>query len=375
MKHYLLSLLLLSSLHSMAQPAAEEYFDKNGRVGIKLENGTVVVPGKYEWLSPRFKKALLSEGLSYFRLNKKFGFIDAKGNERIPARYHKTWDFSDGWAKVEQAPGLDVFIDKQGNEYILNTDYDTCADYFSNGLLAVKKNGKWGFMNKKSKLIVPYQYDAVSDFKDSMAPVSNGGTGKHNPSFNINSYRGKWGFINTAGKLAIPMQYEATKFFSEGLCAVEPINNNSRPKWGFINKQGEMVIPAQYDIVGEGFSDGMAAVGKDLMHAVIRYRWTFINKKGEAINNFSYDYVEPFSNGIALVNIGGKGSVTFTGGQWGFIDRSGKPLFPFISCARIFGDGAMLARSGSVEVWLKETPSAPGDIYRINIKGERIKTP
>lgn len=35
---------------------------------------------------------------------------------------------------------------------------------FSNGLWAVKQDGKWGFVNTTDKVIIPFQYKSVSSF-------------------------------------------------------------------------------------------------------------------------------------------------------------------------------------------------------------------
>ena len=41
---------------------------------------------------------------------------------------------------------------------------DECY-YFSDGLAKVKKNGRWGFIDKNGRVVVPIEYDYVDDFR------------------------------------------------------------------------------------------------------------------------------------------------------------------------------------------------------------------
>jgi hypothetical protein len=65
---------------------------------------------------------------------------------------------------------------------------------------------------------------------------------------------GKWGFIDKTGKEIVPPMYDHTWGFHEGLAAVE-LNN----KWGFIDKTGKLIVPPMYDF-SFGFQEGLARV-------------------------------------------------------------------------------------------------------------------
>lgn len=45
---------------------------------------------------------------------------------------------------------------------------------FSEGLAAVQKNGKWGFINTAGKVVIPFKYDEALDFDDDIAEVMQG---------------------------------------------------------------------------------------------------------------------------------------------------------------------------------------------------------
>jgi hypothetical protein len=113
------------------------------------------------------------------------------------------------------------------------------TDKFSEGLTAVKLNGKYGFIDRTGREIIPFRYDDAGVFSEGLAKVR------------IN---GKWGFIDRMGKEAIPSIYDNVGSFSEGLVAAQ-----SNGKYGFIDKTGKEIIPFKYDDAGS-FSDGLARV-------------------------------------------------------------------------------------------------------------------
>ena len=97
----------------------------------------------------------------------------------------------------------------------------SCLPAFSEGLAAIKMGGKWGFIDKTGKVVIPPQFDIVLCFSEGLAPIGMGG---------------KWGFIDQTGKIVIPPQFDAVRWFSEGLAAIE-----MGGKWGFIDKKGRTI--------------------------------------------------------------------------------------------------------------------------------------
>ncbi|WMJ23061.1 WG repeat-containing protein [Paludicola sp. MB14-C6] len=108
--------------------------------------------------------------------------------------------------------------------------------------------------------------------------------------YSVTSYRGLYGFM-TKGKLITPLVYECVHPFSDGLAAVKKDG-----VWGYINETGKVVIPCQFS---------------DLFEANIRFGSNYYEK--EILYNFS--------SGYAAITKGGK---------WGYIDKTGKEITPFI---------------------------------------------
>ena len=88
-------------------------------------------------------------------------------------------------------------------------------------------NGKWGFINKVGKEVIPYKYDDAWGFSEGLARVK------------LNN---KWGFIDNTGKEVIPCKYDETRNFFEGLATVQ-LNG----KYGIIDKTGWEVVPIIYE--------------------------------------------------------------------------------------------------------------------------------
>ena len=133
----------------------------------------------------------------------KLGFTDLNGEEKLPPTYEKSEDilsyrFHNGMMKVKKN-GMFGFIDKNLKE-VVEFKYDD-ARPFQNGFAAVKKDGAWGFVSKDGKQKVPCVYRRVSDFTNGLAAVlgENGllsiplmFDNKDNPTFNEDGVCTTW---------------------------------------------------------------------------------------------------------------------------------------------------------------------------------------
>lgn len=64
-------------------------------------------------------------------------------------------------------------------------DYRILSPYFAEGVINVAKAGKWGFIDKTGKIIIPFQYDHASAFSKGAALIKN---------------NNEWFYINKQGK-------------------------------------------------------------------------------------------------------------------------------------------------------------------------------
>ena len=179
-------------------------------------------------------------------------------------------------------------------EIIIHPKYDFISTFSSEGIAAVLKKGKWGYINKKGQEIIIPESEYVSEFRHGRGVVSKKGSiaivdVNGQPLTIENSY--SWFFIDKEEPLI--------SVYKDG-------------KWGMINIDGKEIIPPKYSnsIV---FSDGLASVK-------LNNKNLYIDPKGDIKLVNSYDYSSPFKYGRAIIEINDR---------QGVMDRSGKVLFWF----------------------------------------------
>ncbi|MDO5090957.1 MAG: WG repeat-containing protein [Cardiobacteriaceae bacterium] len=190
---------------------------------------------------------------------------------------------------------------------------------FGDGLLAVEKNGRWGFINRQGRLVIPAEYEETNGFAESKAAVK---------------LDGLWGVIDTSGKLLVQPRYQSAHRYFSGLLPVSKNGKNfialdhrghetALPLWhsvpptplihfhsddlkktGYKDHSGNIVVPARYDKGERHFSDDMAAVKKG-------EHWGFIDADGN--ERIAPRYTIPsgqwrltFNDGLAKVALDGQ---------------------------------------------------------------------
>src|SRR5690606_21793504 len=97
----------------------------------------------------------------------------------------------------------------------------------------------------------------------------------------------KWGAINPYGKLTTEVKYDNVSLVKDYMAHIE--GNEIRSQL----EQGKK--PDKYTSMGR-FADGFVSVG-------VNGKYGFINANGREITPLKYDYIEPISEGTALVAI------------------------------------------------------------------------
>ena len=89
----------------------------------------------------------------------------------------------------------------------------------------------------------------------------------------LDDYLTKYGYVDKKGKVVIEPQYENAKSFSHGLAGV-CVNG----KWGFIDKTGTLVIDTLFDDVGYMSKNGVCPVKTSMKQAdQIIIEWKFLS--------------------------------------------------------------------------------------------------
>jgi hypothetical protein len=307
-------------------------------LGFIDNGGNLIIPEIYE-TDYYNNHQEFSEGLVSVKKDGKWGYINKNGDVRIPFTYDFAEKFKNGIARIK-FNGMTGFIDKEDNlitplyqEEDFDDEYGEDFNFkFSEGLLNVRKDDQWGYVNELGKLVVPFKYDAAMHFHNSIAAVSK---------------KGKWGLIDKNGKTVIPFLYQQIRRSHDSTISAK-LNNN----WGLIDQQGNTIIPFKYDNL-RWFQAGFAIANKNHRFGIvsqtgettmpfgisqIRYphykqeaniglipvlmndKWGFVDLDGNIAVPCIYDVVNSFSSGLAAVCYNGK---------CGYINMKGETVIPY----------------------------------------------
>ncbi len=108
----------------------------------------------------------------------------------------------------------------------------------------------WGYIDKENKTYIPFQFEEARDFDFGYAIVKK---------------EGKYGYINITGQMVIPCDYESVTNFGSNIFAVAKQNG----KYGYINRLGVTVVPFVFEDARAFSSNGVAPVKKDSKWGII----------------------------------------------------------------------------------------------------------
>jgi hypothetical protein len=305
-------------------------FEKNGQVGFIDDRGEVKIPPKFDvgW----FAEEDFVEGLSPARSGRNWGFIDTKGNWAIKAKYMRVEPFSEGLAAVighRQGSGHPfAYIDKNGATIIRLPEDVYRAHPFSEGMAAVSTfEDKFGYIDRTGKLTIPYQFEVAGPFREGLAAVVFGGRCYVEARNDSPRYM-------SLGGVHLLSSDELDAFIA-GTAAMSspgvPPFITERCGEGFIDKTGKIVFRLQG---ARDFSEGLAAV-EDLG------KWGFIDRNGTFRVSLQFEDARSFCNGLAPARVDGK---------WGYIDSAGQwKIRPEFKEADEFSDGLASADSGYID--------------------------
>jgi hypothetical protein len=229
------------------------------------------------------------------------------------------------------------------------------AYYFSEGLAVVKKGGKYGAINIKGEIVIPFEYTDLGSFSCDMAYASLDGI---NYGYIDSKNNRVIDFIYTSSSgsfsegYAITSKGEFDYFYiidiygneilkrrtSEGLDYVGKFSEGLLQYYrtyidADFGKTGEYVIDEKYRIEGyhqlahypSSFSCGRAVypfpydvnAGEDLFRSELWYK-SYIDHNGDVITDKKYEEAESFSENLAVVKLDGKTGVIDLNGDFVF---------------------------------------------------------
>lgn len=169
---------------------------QDGDWGYATGDGTLAI-------APRFERAdRFVEGRALIRRDGRYGFIDTSGTAVIPPTYAAARPFSEGRAPV-RPDSLWGFVDRAGTMVVEpqfrwagRPAVDSLSpaapeslapgpeasgptlvppvgssSYFSEGRARIRRDGRWGFIDRAGTVVIPPRFDRAWDFHDGLARV------------------------------------------------------------------------------------------------------------------------------------------------------------------------------------------------------------
>jgi hypothetical protein len=255
-------------------------------------------------IAPQFTEAgLFHEGMAYVAIddqrtgNTLYGYINKAGKQVIPCQFEDARDFSCGRAAVKKN-GKWLYIDQHGqmaldNSFVwVDSLFERAANgstkvsstevnpkEFKNGLLLVAKgNAKYGYVDTTGKTVIPFIYNVAYNFSEGIAIVS-----------------------NEAIKPKLEAGYDSLSKFYNNLPDGSP-----QLIYKAIDVSGKLLFTMEKDMKGvKAFSNGMAIFYNDGEKSQSSL-FGFINKAGTIIFPAKFQ-TQPaeFGGGISFVQIDG----------------------------------------------------------------------
>lgn len=275
-------------------------------------------------------------------LTGKWGFRKANGDV-VPAIYDTITGFRDGVAQVSlvgpDGQLLHGLMDADGR--LIASPQFAHIRPLRDGLWAVEKDGKWGFIGKdfgEGNYSVAPQFDKVGPLGDGNVPVGViGQDGKM-----------KYGFVDQSGRPINNESYDRVFPFQNERAAVQV-----GQKWGVIDQNGNTVVPPAYDrIDARASSQGTMTIGVRQQDG--SYKYGQIDRYGNPLNQPQFDAVKGYSEDLAAAQLSGK---------WGYIDGTGRWVVQ-----------PQFARADSFSRGAAKVQDATG-IYYVDPQGNRVPAP
>jgi hypothetical protein len=285
--------------------------EHDGKWGMINRKNDTLIPCKYDGID--FLENTNNRIVRVYIQEPKYGLVDTLGQLTVGAMYDEIGLFSEGRLAVKRS-GMWGFVNSDGLE-VIPCRFREVMD-FSEGLAAVKLGRSWGFIDKQGNVEIDFKYRRAGNFKDGLAWVfSDEGVG----------------YINRKNEFVIEPQFEKAYDFHRGVARVVVKN-----KYALIDQRGRFLIRPRYSDIQPFDHHGLAIVryGND------NIRYGLINLKGELITSIHFRQIDVFNEGLAAVK---------DKDGYGFIDTSGKVVIPCIySKVSNFSEGrAAVQKDGS----------------------------
>ena len=306
---------------AMAEDIGDYYYrkvKKNNRWGLLTCKGEMALTPKYEDIR-KFYYGLYEDDVSESFLVKqkgKWGIARTFTNEvLLTPTYDSIQTIVDYNLLKLWKNGKQGYADAITHQVLINPIYEE-AHYFINDYASVKKKGKWGVINQKQQVVIPFEYDSLGHYAHHRFLIAK---------------KGKKGLINNKNDLITPL-YDDLKRDFQGFAFAKVAD-----KWQIINETtGKAITELIYDVI-EGLDVGLKAIeseyedtfvytlSDEIYYQIFKVKknnlYGWINDQGKELTPIKYDEISRSYGGLSIVKVGN---------NYGVINIEGKEILPAI---------------------------------------------
>jgi len=172
--------------------------------------------------------------------------------------------------------GLYGYINAKG-KVVIPFSYED-AGFFNNGIAVVQQNEKFGAINKRNQVIIPFHYETIYDFDQDVAIAGD-------TSF--------YGLISKTGEIIVSFKYTEIKKINPVVFVFQDSTG-----FGFFNVRG---IPLKNEVYEE-----ITELPGGMFKCKVNAKIGILNAKLNEIVPMQFDEVEKFDDTLFIVNLSGK---------------------------------------------------------------------
>jgi hypothetical protein len=252
----------------------------SNHVVVKFKGGYGIINLNEDWIiTPQASRLKLWDDERYLEITPRTTFLKSFPKTIIYFTDNKV-EIKNDFLVEHTSSGALWKIDRNGviTERLLEPEAVEKVFPESEGLRAIKKDGRYGFIDNRGRLRIANRYEDVKAFSGSLAAAK---------------IRGKWGFINHHDNIAIQPVYDEIYSFQDNVAIVKQKNY-----FGLIDLNGKLILPVRYDEI-------KILPGKHLL-ILQNGLYGLTDSNGKTFINPKFNQLIDLNNGYVIVERDGK---------------------------------------------------------------------
>ncbi len=347
--------LLLINFFSAA--SSYNVFEENGKVGLKSEDGKVLIPARYDALGWSDGTFTVLHNVTGYKDDHHWGLITLDNRFVGKAIFEELLPAEGSLIIARKKSNLSLrtvtgCLNTSGKE-VLPFQYDGMRLHYLRAVVFTKVGNqyKYGLVDMENNTLIPQQYRniysigslryAVENFENKMALFSD--DGKQITPFNIDSISGfkknyaiiyqnsQQGLIDREGQIRAQPAFREVKIDDDG-----SVHTRQLDEWFFLDGQNKLFQKKR--------ADSIVAVGKNMLHITIAGKVQLEDYQFKPLMPFGFSTLGSFVNGKAIYSVGNK---------YGVARKNGSILLPPDADYLTFEGQFMISmrRAGGKELW------------------------